>query len=222
MKNNKTAIAYVRASTNEDKQSNSLNIQREVINNFATTNGYDVVREFSEYCSGTDDSRVEFNKAVEYARETGCTLIIYRLDRCARTLTAFSIIDDILPQMRIVNMGDVEPNLMIIGVMLTIAAQESINTSVRLRATIKHLLEKDPSRTWGNQNLFAEHGAKAIEVRQANAMAYNTRIKGIVADLSLAGYTTVTAQFQRLNELGIKTRTNKPFTYHNLHRLMRS
>ena len=179
MKNNKTAIAYVRASTNEDKQSNSLNIQREVISNFAATNGYDVVREFSEYCSGTDDSRI-------------------------------------------VNMGDVEPNLMIIGVMLTIAAQESINTSVRLRATIKHLLAKDPSRTWGNQNLFAEHGAKAIEVRKANAMAYNTRIKGVVADLSLAGYTTVTAQFQRLNELGIKTRTNKPFTYHNLHRLMRS
>ena len=222
MKNNKTAIAYIRASTNEDKQSNSLNIQREVINNFAMTNGYDVVLEFSEYRSGTDDSRVEFNKAVDYARETGCTLIIYRLDRCARTLTSFSIIDDILPQMRIVDMGDMEPNLMIIGVMLTLAAQESINTSIRLKATIKHLLANDPTRTWGNQNLYADHGAKAIKVRQDNASAYNTRIKRIVADLNLAGYTTVTAQFNRLNELGIRTRRNKPFTYHNLHRLLRS
>jgi len=218
----KQAITYLRASTNEAKQANSLNVQREVINNFVSTNGYEVVREFSEYQSGTDDSRAEFNKAVEYARDNNCYLIIYRLDRCARSLTAFSIISDILPMIRIVNMGDVEPNLMMIGIMLTIAAQESVNTSVRLKATIKHLLENDPSRTWGNQNLYAEHGSKAIAVRQANATSFNTRIKGIVADLDLAGYTTLTAQVIRLNELGIRTRRNKPFSYHNLHRLLRS
>ena len=222
MKNAKRAITYIRASTNQDKQRNSHNIQREVIADFARRNGYEIECEFSEYKSGTDDTRVEFNKALDYVRKNDCVLIFYRLDRCARTLTAFSLISDVLHNLRFCDIGDVSPNLMLVGVSLTIAAQESINTSVRLKATIKHLRDKDPSRTWGNQNLFQEHGHKAIEVRQSNAKAYNDRIKKIVADLSLAGYTGLKSQVVRLNELGIKSRTNKPFTYHNLRRLLRS
>lgn len=219
--NTKRAISYLRASTNIDKQKNSHNIQRDVIADFADRHGYVLEREFSEYESGTDDARVEFNKALDYVRENDCVLIIYRLDRCARTLTAFSLFNDILDKIRIVSMGDTVPNLMLIGVMLTIAAQESINTSVRVKATIKHILESDPNRVWGNANIFADHGQAAIAVRVNNAKKFNEHIRKVVADLAMAGYTSLSSQVERLNELGIKSRRNKPFNYHSLYRVLR-
>jgi len=216
----KRAISYIRASTNEDKQKHSHDIQREVINAFASRHCYELEQEFSEYHSGTDDNRPEFRKALAYAAEHDCYIIIYRLDRCARTLTAFSIINDVLHRMRFVDMGDIEPNLMLVGVMLTVAAQESINTSVRLKATIKHLKESNPNLKWGNHNLFAEHGSKAIAVRKSNASKFNDYIKKIVADLRLAGYGSLESQVARLNSLGITTRRGKQFNYHSLYRVI--
>jgi len=216
----KRAITYIRASLNEDRQQNSHDVQRAVISAFATRHHYDIEREFSEYRTGTDDSRPEFNKALEYARSNNCYLLIYRLDRCARTLTAFSLISDLLPIMRFTDLGDTEPNLMIIGCLLSVAAQESINTSVRLKATIKHLREQDPTRSWGNPNFYLEQGDEALAVRQSNASTFNARIKKIVADLELAGYNNLDSQVSRLTELGIKTRRGKDFNYHSLYRVL--
>ena len=104
--------------------------------------------------------------------------------------------------MRFTDLGDTEPNLMIIGCLLSVAAQESINTSVRLKATIQHILKNDPTRSWGNSNFHEEHGAKGLAVRKSNASAFNARIKKIVADLSLAGYNALDSQVTRLNVLG--------------------
>jgi len=216
----KRAISYIRASLNEDRQQNSHDVQRAVISAFASRHNYSIEQEFSEYQSGTDDSRPEFNKALAYARDNNCFLLIYRLDRCARTLTAFSLINDLLPIIRFTDLGDTEPNLMIIGCLLSVAAQESINTSVRIKATIKHILEKDPSRTWGNPNLHSEYGHIGLSVRKSNASQFNARIKKIVADLELAGYTTLETQVTRINELGIKTRRGKHFNYHSLYRVL--
>jgi DNA invertase Pin-like site-specific DNA recombinase len=216
----KRAISYIRASINEDKQKHSHNIQRDVISAFASRHCYELEEEFSEYHSGTDDNRPEFRKALDYAAANNCYVIIYRLDRCARTLTAFSLINDVLPRMRFVDMGDIEPNLMLVGVMLTVAAQESINTSIRLKATIKHLKAMNPELKWGNHNLYIEQGAKAIAVRQSNASKFNAYIKKIVADLRLAGYASLESQVSRLNSMGITTRRGKPFNYHSLYRVI--
>lgn len=217
----KRAIIYLRASTNEDKQANSLNIQREVIKAFCERHNYVIEAEFSEYQSGTDDYRPEFQSALSYARDNNCYVIIYRLDRLCRTLTAFSHINDILHMLRFADMGDIQPSLMLIGTMLSVAAQESINTSVRIKATIAHLLKMDPDRTWGNQNLYEEHGHKGLKVRQDNAAKYNSHIKSIVDDLHKAGYASIDQQVARLNEMGFTTRRGQQFNYQNLYRILR-
>ena len=216
----KRAISYVRASTSEDKQKHSHAIQREVVSAFAGRHGYELVKEFSEYQSGTDDSRQEFNKALDYAKANDCYILIYRLDRLARSLTAFSLFNDVLHRMRFTDMGDTEPNLMVIGVMLTLASQESINTSVRLKATIKHLKSSNPELKWGNGNLYAEQGDKALAVRQSNAQRFNTHIKKIVADLRCAGYNDFNTIVNRLNSMGITTRRGNTFNYHSLYRVL--
>ena len=95
----KRAISYVRASTNEDKQQRNSHAMFSVksLSAFANRHGYELVKEFSEYQSGTDDSRPEFNKALDYAKELmTATSLIYRLDRLARSLTAFSLFNDVL------------------------------------------------------------------------------------------------------------------------------
>jgi len=215
----KRAISYRRASTSVDKQRNSLAIQQDVISAFAERFGYDLERDFSEYQSGTDDDRPAFKEALAYAKAHNCYIIIYRLDRLARTLTSFSQFHDVLSHLRFTDLGDTEPNLMLVGFMLTIATQESVNTSVRVSSSIKHLKQKYPDRLFGNHNLFKEYGAQAIEVRQSNARQFNSRIQGIVDDLRKAGYTTTHNQVSRLNEMGITTRRGKPFTYQNLYRI---
>ena len=215
----KRAISYRRASTSLDKQRNSLAIQHDVISGFAERFGYALERDFSEYQSGTDDDRPGFQEALAYAKANNCYIIIYRLDRLARTLTSFSQFHDVLSHLRFTDLGDQEPNLMLVGFMLTIASQESVNTSIRVSSSIKHLKEKYPDRVFGNPDLFKSYGAQAIEVRQSNARKFNSRIKGIVDDLKLAGYTSIKQQVSRLNDMGITTRRGKPFTYQNLYRI---
>lgn len=97
--------------------------------------------------------------------------------------------------------------------------KKNMSTSALVKEAIQRA--KAEGKEFGNKSLFTEHGAKAIEVRKANAMAYKKRIRQLIADLIKDGYTTIDTQFQRLNELGIKTRTNKPFTYHNLYRVLK-
>jgi DNA invertase Pin-like site-specific DNA recombinase len=215
----KRAISYRRASTNIDKQRNSLAIQSDVISAFSERFGYKLEKDFSEYQSGTDDDRPAFKEALAYAKANNCYVIIYRLDRLARTLTSFSQFHDVLSHLRFTDLGDTEPNLMLVGFMLTIAAQESVNTSIRVSSSIKHLKEKYPDRVFGNPNLFDDYGAAAIKVRQSNARAFNSRLNGIVEDLRKAGYTKLNQQVTRLNEMGITTRRGKPFTYQNLYRI---
>jgi DNA invertase Pin-like site-specific DNA recombinase len=215
----KRAISYRRASTSIDKQRNSLAIQLDVISGFADRFGYSIERDFSEYQSGTDDERPAFKEALAYAKANDCYIIIYRIDRLARTLTSFSQFHDVLSSIRFTDLGDTEPNLMLVGFMLTIAAQESVNTSIRVASSIKHLKEKYPDRVFGNPNLFTDYGSQAIAVRQSNARQFNSRIKGIVEDLKLAGYTSINEQVSRLNEMGITTRRGKRFTYQNLYRI---
>jgi len=215
----KRAISYRRASTNIDKQRNSLAIQADVISAYAERFNYKLEQDFNEYESGTDDDRPAFKQALAYAKANNCYIIIYRLDRLARTLTSFSQFHDVLSHLRFTDLGDTEPNLMLVGFMLTIAAQESANTSIRVSSSIKHLKEKYPDRVFGNPNLFADYGAEAIKVRRDNARVFNSRLNGIVDDLRKAGYTSLKEQVIRLNDMGITTRRGKPFTYQNLYRI---
>ena len=135
----KTAIAYIRASTNPELQKNSFAIQEAIINNFADTHGYEITKTFVEYCSGGKDDRPEFNKALNYAITNNCTLINWKVDRLSRSMSIFARIQDHLHLLRFCEIGDTEPNVMVLGVLLGVAHSERINTSVRVKAAYKTL-----------------------------------------------------------------------------------
>ena len=87
---NKQAIIYVRASTNEVKQGNSHEMQLHSIREFAKSHGYEVVKVFREYASGTLDERPVFRDALAYADDHNTFILAYRLDRGSRSLTIFN------------------------------------------------------------------------------------------------------------------------------------
>ena len=216
----KTAIAYIRASTNPELQKNSFAIQEAIINNFADTHGYDITKTFVEYCSGGKDDRPEFNKALNYAITNNCTLINWKVDRLSRSMSIFARIQDHLHLLRFCEIGDTEPNVMVLGVLLGVAHSERINTSVRVKAAYKTLKAQDPDKLWGNPNIMTDAQPKGLKVRQSNAAAYNLYIQSIVNDLKAAGYCTLKSLVIRLNQLGIKTRRGSDFNIPNLHRLI--
>jgi hypothetical protein len=96
--------------------------------------------------------------------------------------------------------------------MLAAATQESINTGIRVATTIKVLKEQDPSRRFGNPRITETAYPASLKVRQANASSFNGHIYSV----------HVGAIADRLNEMGIKTRHGKDWTYHNLYRVIRS
>lgn len=216
----KQAIAYIRASTNPELQKNSFAIQEAIITNFAETHNYEITKIFVEYCSGGKDDRPEFNKALKMAVSSNCVLITWKVDRLSRSMSIFARIQDHLSLLRFCEIGDTEPNVMVLGVLLGVAHSERINTSVRVKAAYKTLKAQDPNKLWGNPNIMTDAQPKGLVIRKANAAQYNKYIQSIVTDLKAAGYCTLKSLVLRLNELGITTRRGNTFNIPNLHRVI--
>tara|TARA_R110002110_G_scaffold415341_1_gene649319 strand:+ start:500 stop:1183 length:684 start_codon:yes stop_codon:yes gene_type:complete len=217
----KVANAYYRASTNEKLQANSLDVQRAIVRAFALRNGYELKNEFVEYASGSDDERPAFNQALKNAIDTNEVLIILRVDRLSRSLSIFNKINDHLHLLRFADLGDTEPNLMVLSVLLGCAQQERENTKVRVRETYRLLKEQDPSRKFGNKNIVSDATQIGRKIRMANAAEFNTRIQGIVADLKRAGYNLTQCVAQLNDELMITTRRGSLWSLPSLSRVLK-
>ena len=217
---NKQAIIYIRASTNETRQSNSHALQLKSVEEFCHRYKYDIVKIFTEYASGTLDERPVFNEALRFAEENDTMIVSYRLDRLSRSLTVFNRLSPVLHRLRFSTQGDQQLSIIVISVLLSIAQAESKANSERVKMTYKTLKAKDPNFKWGSQITDATRSL-ALATRQSNASRFNDYIMSIVSDLSKAGYTSTQIP-TRLNELAITTRRGKPFTYHNLRRIIQS
>lgn len=216
----KPMIAYIRASTNPELQVNSVDIQTSILQGFAKAHDYVITDTFVEYQSGSNDERVEFNKALKYAISRNCVLATWKVDRLARTMSIFSRIQDSLHLLRFCELGDTEPSVLTLGVLLGVAYQERLNTSVRVKAAYTTLKEKNPDHPWGDPNMATNAQPLGVIVRQANASVFNARIQEIVSDLNKAGYTDSKIIVAKLNSLGILTRRGKPFSVRNLSRVL--
>jgi|TARA_Y100000310_G_scaffold338383_1_gene427877 DNA invertase Pin-like site-specific DNA recombinase len=214
----KTAIAYIRASTTELDQPNSLAVQRAIVATFAETHGYILVREFFEYGSGCNDERAEWNSALAYAEANDCYILCWRVDRFSRSLASFARSSNVLSRLRFASLGDIEPSPIVLSVLIAAGQNEATNSRVRIKETMRLLKERD-GRTWGNPRIQETAYPAGLAVRQSNAAAFNARIKELVDDLKTAGYTLKQC-VSKLNNLGIQTRRCKPWTYHLLYRVI--
>jgi len=216
----KQAIVYVRASTNEAKQSNSHQMQLHSITEFAKSHDYQIVKVFTEYASGTLDERPVFAEVLAYAKEHDCYILAYRLDRVSRSLTIFNQLNPHLHRLRFSTMGNTEINLIVISVLLSMAHAESNSNSQRVKQAYKTLSKNNAFVNWGVP-LNDVTRAKGLKVRKDNARKFNLHILSVVSDLQRAGYSMSEIP-NRLNQLQITTRRGKEFSYHNLLRIIRN
>jgi hypothetical protein len=216
----KKAIAYIRASTNPELQANSVAIQTAIINRFIESHDYTLTDTYVEYRTGSDDERVEFNKALQQAISTNSALVTWKVDRLARSMSIFSRIQNHLHLLRFCELGDSEPNIMVLSVLLGVATQERINTSVRVKAAYQTMKAANPNLRWGDSNMANNAQPIGIKVRKANASRFNLKIQRAVSDLRLAGYNDLSILVAKLAELGIMTRRGNSFTVRNLSRVL--
>lgn len=216
----KSAYAYIRASTNPKKQVNSINVQKAVIDSFAQRNGYEIQQYFIEYKSGADDERPVFNEAFNKCVSERVTLITYKIDRLSRSLSIFKKIQNHLGLLRFTELDDSEPNLLLLSVLLGVAHQERINTSVRVKATYQTLKAQNPNLLWGNPRMSEDVQPLGEATRIRNAGNFNRKIQSLCDDFNRAGYCTLREKVVKLNEIGLTTRRGSPFTQSNLHRIL--
>lgn len=215
------AITYYRASTNEKLQKNSILMQKAVCEAFAARHGYELVASFQDYASGALNEREQFNAALAYAVENDCKIISWKIDRISRNLSVFSKIEPLLDRFLFCELGNQAPSMLVLSVLLSVAAQERLNTSSRVKLAYKTLKESTPADEfrWGNPNMnqIQHLGIAAIK---ENAKAHNDRITALCDDFRRAGYDTIKQLVVKLAELGVQTRRGKPYTYHNLYRVL--
>ena len=215
------SIAYVRCSTNPELQKNSIAIQTAILEEFAKTNNYEITKFYIEYSSGGDDERPVLNEALKFAVGNNVNLISWKVDRFARSLSIFSRIQDHLHLLRFTELGNTEPNVMVLGVLLGVVYQERKNTSIRVKASYEFLKSTKPNFKWGSPTMATTAQPLGEAVRISNAKEFNSRIQGFAADLRIAGYKTLPVIAERLNDMKITTRRGKRFTSNNLKRILK-
>ena len=212
----KPSIIYCRRSTKksatEDAQRNSIDVQTSLLRKFASDNNSPVIDVYVEEASGTDDDRPVFAKALQEAVDKDAYLLVLRIDRLSRSLSSFKMLETHLGRIRSPQTSWTENDFVTFSLLLVLAANEQKTLSARVKETMRHLKERDPSIKFGNPRIVETAYQPGLEVRQRNAAQFNARIQSLLLELDATGkYPTLKSKAARLNELGFTTRTGKKF-----------
>jgi len=211
MSRTKTYTPYYRVSTQEQGNSGlGFAAQREAVLRFV---GYDEKKlkgEFQEVESGKNDKRVELQKAIDFCKRNGTTLLIAKLDRLSRNVAfIFKLRDE---QVDFVCCDMPDANTLTIGIFATLAQHERELISQRTKAALAELKKKGV-QLGSPQNLTYEarlKGAKANK-KKAYDRPNNRRARGYIKSLRSQGLT-FQAIADRLNAEGFKSPKGKEFT----------
>jgi DNA invertase Pin-like site-specific DNA recombinase len=216
----KQAIGYLRASTDESKQRNSLAVQQRAITAFSRLHGYEIVDWVSEYGSGKDDNRKGFTDALRRSQAEGLFVIAAKADRLSRSLGCWDRLEGCRSRLRIAELGDEVVSELHLSLLLVIGSNERGIIAQRIKDTYQHLkaIHGDELK-WGNPNIRDE-AAKSIAIRKNNAGKHNDRIKKL-AKFVTEGGGSISDAVDYINSLGITTRRGKAYTYANLCRMLR-
>ena len=216
-------VVYYRASTEKQDDGLGLDAQRTAIERFITNYGGKVTKEVKEIISGSSKLRLGFNEALDYAKTTGATLLVHRIDRLSRS--GFMTIA-LLEQEKVPFIEADSPNDSSFSknIKFLVAKEEREKLQSRVTDALAEIKSKIEDKGYhisksGNritslgspQNLSAGGRAKSIQTRRVKALSNpnNKRAFGMVK--MLEGKTLKqTADF--LNGNGFPTSTGKDFT----------
>lgn len=221
----KRAIQYLRASTNAELQKNSFGVQSDSVDLWADRNGYDIQETFSEYVSASKrSSRPQWSKALQHLRDNpGTVLIVHDVTRATRSLRDWSDIESLLPQIRFASMRDEPVSMVMLGILISLAQEESQRISRRVTLGIakkkREAVANGESWTWGNASMGSADTAN--NARAANQSKAEDFALSICAQLYRAKHLTLAEMAKFLNDKGVTTRRGKSWSKQSVQRVLK-
>jgi DNA invertase Pin-like site-specific DNA recombinase len=226
------AVFYTRKSKSRHQdQKNSEEIQVKVIEEYADRNGMRLVKHFHDSSTGTNNRRPSWRSMLRFLeKHKDVVVVFYRVDRIGRNLSVFEGLESLMDSNRVyvVEHGSEPIDSMTLGIMLTMAKQESKNISIRTKAAYKLLKEKygDELR-WGspntdklartgqtaNQHAVIEHWTPIFEFIYGSEHLFPDYLL-----FKTTGRPRKDLVIQMLNAKNITTRRGNPITYQSLQR----
>ncbi len=198
----KQYVIYRRVSTKEQGRSGlGLDAQDRDITLFLegfSAEPYKVLTTFTDVLSGTDDNRPELTEALELCRNSGATLLVSKLDRLSRKVSAIAtLMEDKRVSFRVAQMPYAD-NFQL-HIYAALAEQERQFISARTKAALAEAKARG-TKLGGLRDKTMKRNVAV----QANAAARAERVAGIVLPLREAG-KPLREIADHLNKAGVQT-----------------
>lgn len=136
----KSYVVYRRVSTNEQGKSGlGLDAQDRDIRLYLESYSdqpFDVIEEFTEVASGSEDDRPELKRALDLARKHGAEILVSKLDHLSRKVSFIaSLLEDRKIQLRVAAMPQADKFQL--HIYAALAEQEREFISIRTKAALK-------------------------------------------------------------------------------------
>jgi DNA invertase Pin-like site-specific DNA recombinase len=195
-------IVYKRVSTKEQGRSGlGLDAQERDITLYLerfSPAPYEVLDTFTDVLSGTDNDRPELKLALELARRTGATLLVSKLDRLSRKVSAIAaLMEDRKVAFRVAQMPNAD-NFQL-HIYAALAEQEREFISARTRAALAEAKRRG-TKLGGIRDKTMKRNASV----QANAKARAQKVAGIILPMREAG-KPLREIARHLNQAGVDT-----------------
>lgn len=195
-------VTYKRVSTAEQGKSGlGLEAQKRDISLFLENYSevpFEVIGEFTDVLSGTDDERPELAKAIDLAKRTGAALLVAKLDRLSRRVSFISaLMEDPKLSLRVAHMPTADKFQL--HIYAALAEQERDFISKRTKAALAEA--KARGQKLGG---LRDKTMKRNEVVKANAKTRAEKVAGIVQPLRDAG-KPLREIAEHLDKAGVKT-----------------
>lgn len=199
-------ITYIRVSTSGQGRSGlGIEAQRQTLAHFASSEGYEVAREFVEVETGKGvdalDRRPQLKAALAAARKLRCHVGVAKLDRLSRDVHFISGLMAHKVPFVVAELGpDVDP--FVLHLFAALAEKERALIATRTRQALS--AAKARGVTLGNPKLhMARKGA--VEAVKAEADRYAANVLPIIREAQKAGASTLRQLADALNARGIPT-----------------
>jgi DNA invertase Pin-like site-specific DNA recombinase len=201
-------VAYYRVSTAAQGRSGlGLEAQRSAVEGYCRGRECQLLSEFTEVESGKRNDRPELAKALHYAKVTGATLVIAKLDRLSRNAAFLLQLQDSGAKFVAADMP--EACHLTVGILALVAQQEREAISARTKAALQ--AAKERGRKLGNPNgaaalhRAAKGNSSAVAALKGAADRHAADLAPVVAQLRAEGHSSLPALAKALNERQMET-----------------
>lgn len=203
-------VSYLRVSTDrQGKSGHGLEAQRAAVAGYLNGGSWTLINEFVEVESGKRDDRPELAKALALCRVHDATLVIAKLDRLSRD--AHFLLSMQKAGVRFVAADMPFADNFTVGLMAMVAQKERETISANTKAALK--AAKDRGAKLGGlregQVLTDDMRAAGRAARTDKANARAVDLAPVIAELRVAGVTTLSAIAKALTQRGIRTPRGK-------------